>query len=85
MTAVPTAVLACLAFERAATHPSRSPGRRAATAACEALKCSTTTDRARRRLEGIHDPAVRDAALAVLDELEQVVDAPEETRAGGTS
>lgn len=80
MTAVPTAVLASLAFERAAGHPSRSPGRRAATAAGDALRYSTTTDRARRRLEAVRDPAIRDAALALLDELEQGNDDPEETR-----
>lgn len=75
MTAAPTAVLAALAFERAASYPSRSPGRRAAASACEALKYSTTAERARRRLEGIRDPAARDAALAVLDELERAGDA----------
>lgn len=80
MTAVPAAVLAALAFERRTSHPLRSPGRRAAGAVCEALRHSSTTDRARRRLEGIRDPAVRDAALALLDELEQAGDAEEEAR-----
>lgn len=80
MTAISTAVLASLAFERAASYPLRSPGRRAAASACEALKYSTTADRARRRLEGIRDPAARAAALALLDELEQGGDSAEETR-----
>lgn len=80
MTAIPTAVLANLALERAASHPLRSPGRRAAASACDALRYSSTTDTARRRLEGIRDPAVRADALAVLNELERVSDATEETR-----
>jgi hypothetical protein len=86
VTAVPAAVLACLAFERAASHPSRSPGRRAAAAACEALKYSTTTDRARRRLEGIRDPAIRETALALLDELELLEESGDAMgeRTGGT-
>jgi len=69
---IPTAVLANLAFERAAAHPSGHPGRRAAAAACEALMHSTTTGTARRRIEGIRDPAVRAEALALLAELEQI-------------
>lgn len=68
-----TAVLASMAFERAASCPPRSPGRLAAATARQALTSSSTTDVARRRLEVIRDPALREAALAVLADLEQLL------------
>lgn len=72
MTDIPAAMLTALAFERAASQPSRSPGRRTAAAVCEALRYSSTTERARRRLEGIRDPALRTGALTLLAELQQL-------------
>ena len=70
--AITTAVLTSLAYQAAARQPPRSPARHAAAAACEALVHSATTDTARRRLEGIRDPALRADALALLAELEQL-------------
>ena len=55
----------------AARHASRSLERRAAATACEALTRTPTIDKARRMLEEISDPAKRDAALAVLEQLRQ--------------
>jgi hypothetical protein len=85
VTDIPAAMLTALAFERAASQPSRSPGRRTAAAVCEALRYSSTTDRARRRLDGIRDPALRDAALLLLAELEQLGAATADTEAGGAA
>lgn len=69
------------AFNEAARHRSGSPERLAAAWAAEALLRSGTFDGARRRLHrDVADPGVRDAALAVLAELEQLGDATEETR-----
>jgi hypothetical protein len=84
---ISTALMTSMAFERAAAHPSRSPGRRAAAAACEALTRSTTPARARRWIEALRDPDLRADALAVLDELERLVaeDAPATPTEGTTA
>jgi hypothetical protein len=70
---IATTVLANIAFKRAASYPSGSSGRLAAAETCGALMHSSTIATARRKLEGISDPALRDAALVVLVELEQLV------------
>jgi hypothetical protein len=70
------AMIANLAFREAERHPSKSTGRLAAAEVCAMATHELTVAGTRERLlRKVSDPAVRDAALILLDELAALADA----------